>query len=51
MFKADICRIAELYLHGGYFFDVYLLAVHPVSPPDLVGFSTVRAAWWPKRGL
>jgi hypothetical protein len=51
MFKADMCRIAELYLHGGYYFDVDLLAVHPVSPPDSVGFSSVRSSIWPKKGF
>jgi hypothetical protein len=42
MFKADMCWIAELYLHGGSYFDVDMLAVHPASPPDSVGFSSVR---------
>jgi hypothetical protein len=50
-FKADMCRIAELYLHGGYYFDVDVLAVHPVSPPDSVGFSTVRSNAWPEKGF
>ena len=25
MYKADICRAAYLYLHGGYYFDVDVL--------------------------
>ncbi|KAL7517505.1 hypothetical protein ACHAWX_002423 [Stephanocyclus meneghinianus] len=30
-FKADICRIAELYMHGGYYFDVDISVVEPVN--------------------
>jgi hypothetical protein len=51
MYKADMCRVAELLLHGGYYFDVDLLAVHPVSPSESVGFSTVRGSNWPKFGF
>jgi mannosyltransferase OCH1-like enzyme len=43
MHKADMCRVAELYLLGGYYFDVDLLAVHPVSPANSVQFVTVKA--------
>jgi hypothetical protein len=51
MYKADMCRVAELYLRGGYYFDVDLLAVHPVSPADSVGFVTVKGSNWPKKGF
>jgi hypothetical protein len=51
MYKADICRVAELYLRGGYYFDVDLLAVHPVSPADSIRFSTVKGCGWPKKGF
>jgi hypothetical protein len=51
MYKADMCRVADLLLHGGYYFDVDLLAVHPVSPSESVGFSTVRGSNWPKFGF
>jgi hypothetical protein len=51
MYKADICRVAELYQNGGYYFDIDLLAVHPVSPADSVGFSTIKGAGWPKGGF
>jgi hypothetical protein len=40
MYKADMCRIAELFLHGCYYFDVDLITIHPVSPP-----SSVRTGW------
>lgn len=42
MFKADICRIAFLYLHGGYYFDVDLLVVQPFVAPPNVSFVTVK---------
>lgn len=51
MFKADLCRVAELYQNGGYYFDVDLLAVHPVSPADSVRFATVRGTNWPSKGF
>jgi hypothetical protein len=51
MYKADICRVAELYLRGGYYFDIDLLAVHPVSPANSVRFTTVKGCGWPKKGF
>jgi mannosyltransferase OCH1-like enzyme len=51
MYKADICRVAELYQNGGYYFDIDLLAVHPVSPAESVGFATVMGTGWPKHGF
>jgi hypothetical protein len=51
MYKADICRVAELYQNGGYYFDVDLLAIHPFSPADSVGFATVKGTGWPENGF
>ena len=30
-FKADICRVAELYLYGGYYFDIDIGVVKPLD--------------------
>jgi len=30
-YKADICRVSELYLHGGYFFDVDIGVIEPLD--------------------
>jgi hypothetical protein len=30
-FKADICRVAELYLYGGYYFDIDIGVVEPLN--------------------
>ena len=38
--KADICRLAALYLYGGYYFDVDLEVVKPVQLDPKVTFST-----------
>jgi hypothetical protein len=51
MYKADICRVAELYQNGGYYLDVDLLAIHPFSPADSVGFATVKGTGWPENGF
>ena len=42
MYKADLCRAAYIYLHGGYYFDVDLLTVRPYVVPDDVDFATVK---------
>mmetsp|Transcript_19191 Transcript_19191/g.42677 ORF Transcript_19191/g.42677 Transcript_19191/m.42677 type:complete len:188 (+) Transcript_19191:181-744(+) len=42
MYKADLCRAAYLYLHGGYYADVDLLTVRPYVVPDDVDFATVK---------
>ena len=44
--KADICRVAALYLEGGYYFDLDLKAIHDVMlpPPSAerdIGFVSV----------
>jgi mannosyltransferase OCH1-like enzyme len=38
--KADICRVAALYLTGGYYFDVDMEAVNPWMPRSNVSFAT-----------
>lgn len=40
--KGDICRIAALYIHGGYYFDVDLEVVTPLILPPTVSFATVQ---------
>jgi len=39
--KADICRAVELYLHGGYYFDVDIGVIEPVN------FDTLHASSLP----
>ena len=38
--KADICRVAALYLTGGYYFDVDMETVNPWIPDRNVSFAT-----------
>ncbi len=42
-FKADLCRVAALYLHGGYYFDVDMEVVQPLNLPDSISFSTSKS--------
>jgi len=44
MFRGDICRVAALYLAGGYYFDVDLRVVQPLILADNVTFASVREA-------
>lgn len=44
MYKADICRVAALYLAGGYYFDVDIRVVEPIELADNVTFSSCREA-------
>lgn len=46
MFKADLCRVAYLSLHGGYYFDVDVLVVRPYVAPKNATFVTVKQ-WEP----
>ncbi|KAL7575516.1 hypothetical protein ACA910_020099 [Epithemia clementina (nom. ined.)] len=39
-FKGDICRVAALYLSGGYYFDVDMKAIKPVSLAPTTTFSS-----------
>jgi len=42
-FKADICRVAALYIHGGYYFDIDMTTVEPfVLSGGKYTFATVR---------
>ena len=45
--KADLCRTAALYLHGGYYFDVDMDVVQPLDLPDNVSFATSMSASYP----
>jgi hypothetical protein len=40
-FRSDICRIADLYLKGGYYMDNDMRAMEAVILPDHIIFSTV----------
>mmetsp|Transcript_29218 Transcript_29218/g.63412 ORF Transcript_29218/g.63412 Transcript_29218/m.63412 type:complete len:380 (+) Transcript_29218:130-1269(+) len=50
-FKGDICRIASLYLTGGYYFDVDLAAIKGLRLDDNVTFATVEERTRPLRAL
>lgn len=39
-FKADICRVAALYLYGGYYFDVDIQVLEPLHPQPETDFIT-----------
>lgn len=41
-YKADVCRIAALYLSGGYYFNVNLQALKPVDVANNVTFLTAE---------
>ena len=41
-FKADICRLAFLYLYGGYYFDVDVDVVEPFIPESNIQFVTAN---------
>jgi mannosyltransferase OCH1-like enzyme len=40
-FRSDICRVADLYLKGGYYMDNDMGAVEAIVLPDNIFFSTV----------
>jgi hypothetical protein len=41
MHRSDICRVADLYLKGGYYFDNDMRAMEAVVFPDNIFFTTV----------
>lgn len=45
MYRADLCRVAALYVTGGYYFDTDLQVVEPFVPDDSVKFMTVESPW------
>jgi hypothetical protein len=44
-FKADICRLAVLYVRGGYYFDIDMKATQAVPVPSNIAFASVQAAY------
>jgi hypothetical protein len=40
-FKQDICRMAALYVWGGYYIDASVKVLHPIVFPDTVAIATV----------
>jgi hypothetical protein len=44
-FKADICRVADLYNHGGYYFDVDLKTIQPIRLNATITFSSVLSGY------
>jgi len=51
MYKADLCRAAYLFLHGGYYFDVDILVVRPYVAPNDAKFVTVKGDGFPRDGF
>jgi len=41
-YKGDLCRIAALYLHGGYYLDVDIQPLKALDPPPDVDFITAQ---------
>lgn len=44
-YRADICRVADLYNHGGYYFDVDLLVIEPIKLDPTITFSSVLSGF------
>ena len=44
-FRADICRVADLYNLGGYYFDVDLRVIQPVRLDSSIAFSSVLSGY------
>ena len=44
-FRADICRIAQLFNHGGYYFDVDLRVIQPIKLDSSITFSSVLSGY------
>lgn len=42
-FKSDLCRLAALYLHGGYYFDIDMEVIQPILLDEGVTFSTATS--------
>jgi len=51
MYKADLCRAAYLFLHGGYYFGVDILVVRPYVAPKDARFVTVKGEKFPAEGF
>lgn len=51
MYRGDICRVAALFELGGYYFDVDLKVVQPVTLAPTLEFVTCLAPWpWKEDG-
>jgi mannosyltransferase OCH1-like enzyme len=46
-FKADLCRLAALYLNGGYYFDIDMEVIQPILLNDDISFSSAMATLFP----
>ena len=44
-FRADICRVADLHNHGGYYFDVDLRVIQPIKLDRNITFSSVLSGY------
>ena len=44
-FRADICRVADLHNHGGYYFDVDLRVIRPIKLDRSITFSSVLSGY------
>mmetsp|Transcript_10442 Transcript_10442/g.29367 ORF Transcript_10442/g.29367 Transcript_10442/m.29367 type:complete len:355 (-) Transcript_10442:43-1107(-) len=44
-FRADICRIADLMNHGGYYFDCDLKVIQPIRLDPTIAFSSVLSGY------
>lgn len=42
-FKSDLCRLAVLYLHGGYYFDIDMEVIQPILLGDEISFSSATS--------
>jgi len=42
-YRADICRVAALYVYGGYYFDVDIEPIKALDPPPKVDFISAQA--------
>ena len=46
-YKADLCRLAALYLNGGYYFDIDMEVIQPILLNDGISFSSAVSTLFP----